>query len=139
MANDLLANLNTVERTHSHVVFNEKTQEFERAGKRHAIASFFGLPDAKAKNNLTLQKIKEALSFEVSEGGSFRGYGKVTDGLFASVDGDKRIKSATINSIIRKFREEAISAPDRLRDLKEASAKAILDDRASFSFASISP
>ena len=137
MANDLLASLNSVGRTHSHVVFNEKTQEFERAGKRHAIASFFGTPDAKAKNNLMLQKIKEALSSEVAEGGNFSGYGNVTDGLFAGVDGDRRIKSATINSIIRKFREEASSAPDRLRELKSASAKAILDDRASFSFASI--
>ena len=27
MANDLLASLNSVGRTHSHVVFNEKTQE----------------------------------------------------------------------------------------------------------------
>ena len=44
MANDLLASFKAVSQAHSHIVFNERTQEFERAGKRHAIASFSDLP-----------------------------------------------------------------------------------------------
>ena len=127
MANDLLTSFNTASRSCNHVVFNEKTQEFEKAGKRHAIATFFGLPDAKAKNNLTLLKIKEALAFEVSQGGRFSGYGEITDGLFRNVDGDRRIKSSTVNAIIDAFRKEAMSAPGMLKDMKAAAAKKILD------------
>ncbi len=127
MANDLLTSFNAASRAYSHVVFNEKTQEFERAGKRHAIATFFGLPDARAKNNLTLLKIKEALAFEVSEGGRFSGYGEVSDGLFRNVDGDRRIKSSTVNAIIKSFSKEAKSAPGKLSDLKSVAAKKILD------------
>lgn len=128
MANDLLASFTAASSAYSHVVFNEKTQEFERAGKRHAIASFFGLPDARAKNSLTLQKIKEALSFEVSEGGRFSGYGEIPDGLFRSVDTDRRIKSSTVNAIVQAFGSKAVSAPGRLSDLKEAAAKKIIVD-----------
>ena len=102
MANNLLTSLTAASRAHSHVVFNERTQEFERAGKRHAIASFFGSADARAKNDLTLQKIKEALNAEVADGVRFGGYGKVADGIFARVDVDRRIKSSTINAIIRR-------------------------------------
>ena len=134
MANDLLVSFKAVSQAHRHVVFNERTQEFERAGKRHAIASFFGSADARAKNYLTLQKIKEALCAEVSDGGRFSGYGKVSDGIFAGLDGCRRIKSSAVDAIIRKFRQEAASAPDRLRELKDAAAKAILDDCATLSF-----
>ena len=110
MANDLLTSFNAASRAYGHVVFNEKTQEFERAGKRHAIATFFGLPDARAKNNLTLLKIKEALRFETAEGGRFSGCGEVTDGLFRSVDGDRRIRSSTVNAIIKAFGNTRIAA-----------------------------
>ena len=123
MANDLMASFNAVSRTHSHIVFNERTQEFERAGKRHAVASFFGSADARAKNSLTLQKIKEALNAEVSDGIRFSGSGKVADGIFASVDVDRRIKSSTINAIIRSFRQEAASASGRSREMNEAASQ----------------
>ena len=123
MANNLLTSLTAASRAHSHIVFNERTQEFERAGKRHAIASFFGSADARAKNDLTLQKIKEALNAEVADGVRFGGYGKVADGIFASVDVDRRIKSSTINAIIRSFRQETASAPDRLREMTELTAQ----------------
>ena len=113
MANDLLTTFNTASRAYGHVVFNEKTQEFERAGKRHAIATFFGLPDARAKNNLTLQKIKEALCFEASAGGRLSGCVEITDGLFRNVDGNKRIKSSTVNEIIKAFRNEVGSGVDK--------------------------
>ena len=127
MANDLLTSFRTVSQAHRHIVFNERTQEFERAGKRHAIASFFGSADARAKNDITLQKIKEALNAEVSDSGQFKGYGKVSDGIFSGVDSTRRIKSSTINAIIRSFRENAASAPDRLSDMKDATVKTILD------------
>lgn len=123
MANDLLTSFTAASRAHSHIVFNERTQEFERAGKRHAIASFFGSPDARAKNNLTLQKIKEALNAEVSDGIRSIEYGKVADGIFASVDAGRRIKSSTINAIIRSFRQEFASAPDRSREMMEPTAQ----------------
>ena len=71
MENDLLTSFKTASRRHGHIVFNDRTQEFERAGIRHAIASFFGTANAKAKNDLTLSKLKEALAAEVREGGRF--------------------------------------------------------------------
>ena len=123
MANNLLTSLTAASRAHSHIVFNERTQEFERAGKRHAIASFFGSADARAKNDLTLQKIKEALNAEAADGVRFGGYGKVADGIFARVDVDRRIKSSTINAIIRSFRQESASAPDRLGEMTELTAQ----------------
>lgn len=123
MANDLLASFKAASRQYNHVVFNDRTQQFERAGKRHAIATFFGTPDARAKNNLTLTKIKEALAFEVQEGGRFSGLGKDVDGLFASVKGDKRMNSHALTQIIRDFKREARSAPEKLRQLKESVVK----------------
>ena len=54
MANDLLTSFTAASRAHSHIVFNERTQEFERAGRRHAIASFFGFPDARAARQALL-------------------------------------------------------------------------------------
>jgi hypothetical protein len=111
MANDLLASFNAASRIHDHVVFNEKTQEFERAGKRHAIATFFGSAEARAKNSLTLQKIKEALNVEVSESGRFGGHGNVANRIFDNVDGGKRISSSAINAIIREFRKEVAAIP----------------------------
>ncbi|MBE6396314.1 MAG: hypothetical protein E7046_04855 [Lentisphaerae bacterium] len=127
MANDLLANFKAASGRYNHVVFNDRTQQFERAGKRHAIATFFGTAEAKAKNNLTLTKIKEALSAEVAEGGRFHGAKANTNGLFDSVDGEKRIKSATIRSIIKEFKREARKCPDVLSDMKNAAVKAIAE------------
>ncbi len=136
MANDLLTSFKTASQAHRHIVFNERTQEFERAGKRHAIASFFGSADARAKNSLTLQKIKEALNAEISDGGRFNGYMKVSDGIFAGVNSARWIKSSAINAIMRRFGQDAASAPDRLMDLKDATVKTILDGCASLPFKS---
>lgn len=132
MANDLLASFKAASRQYSHVVFNDRTQQFERAGKRHAVATFFGTANAKAKNNLTLAKIKEAMSAEVAEGGRFQGLEKDTDALFDGVKGDRRINSDAIRSIIRTFRHEAKTAPDRLREMKDAAAQNILFNSSPF-------
>ena len=65
MSSQLLTSLSDACQVHRHVVYNQNLNNgaggFERAGKRHAIALFFGTSDAKAKNQLTLTKIKEAL------------------------------------------------------------------------------
>lgn len=129
MANDLLASFKAASRQYNHVVFNDRTQQFERAGKRHAIATFFGSADARAKNNLTLSKIKEALAFEVQERGRFSGLGKDLDSLFASVKGDKRINSQVLTQIIRDFKREAKYAPDELRRLKDDVAKRCVTEK----------
>ena len=61
MASLLLNSLNDACQAHRHVVFNKDLNDghggFERAGKRHAIALFFGATSAKEKNQLTLMKI----------------------------------------------------------------------------------
>ncbi|MBR3923806.1 MAG: hypothetical protein IKJ45_11880, partial [Kiritimatiellae bacterium] len=62
-----------------------------------------------------MTKIKEALATEVAEGGRFHGANVVTNGLFAVVDGDKRINAQTICSIIDGFRKEAECDPAVLR------------------------
>lgn len=128
MANELLTSFKAASRQYNHVVFNDRTRQFERAGKRHAIATFFGTADAKRKNQATLAALKDALRIEVSKGGRFSGLKDeaATDSLFAGVDGDKRIKSNTIRSIINEFNREGRTSPDKLRELKDATAKKIL-------------
>ena len=127
MANELLSSFKAASRAYSHIVYNQSTQQFERAGKRHAMATFFGSAEAKAKNNLTLEKIKEALAAEVADEARFNGLGRSVEGLFSNVDGDKRIKSATVKSIIREFRHEAKAASGQLRGLTNLIAAAALD------------
>lgn len=126
MANDLLTSFKTASRQYGHIVFNDRTQEFERAGKRHAIATFFGTADAKAKNNLTLCKLKEALAAEVQEGGRFYGIGKDTDSLFASVKSSGRMSSRVLMSIVDNYRREAKSAFVELKQLKKEVSSGIM-------------
>ncbi|MBR3822935.1 MAG: hypothetical protein IKJ37_15105 [Kiritimatiellae bacterium] len=130
MSSQLLTSLSDACQVHRHVVYNQNLNNgaggFERAGKRHAIASFFGTSDAKAKNQLTLTKIKEALATEVAEGGRFHGANVVTNGLFSVVDGDKRINAQTICSIIEGFRKEAECDPAVLRRREEAFEREFL-------------
>ena len=130
MSSQLLNSLSDACQAHRHVVYNQNLNNgiggFERAGKRHAIASFFGVSDAKAKNQMTLTKIKEALATEVAEGGRFYGASAATDGLFAVVDGNKRINAKTICSIIEGFRKGAEYDPAVLRRREEAFEREFL-------------
>ena len=130
MSSQLLNSLSDACQAHRHVVYNQNLNNgiggFERAGKRHAIASFFGVSDAKAKNQMTLTKIKEALAMEVAEGGRFYGASAATDGLFAVVDGNKRINAKTIRSIIEGFRKGAEYDPAVLRRQEEAFEREFL-------------
>ena len=128
MENDLLTSFKTASRRHGHIVFNDRTQEFERAGIRHAIASFFGTANAKAKNDLTLSKLKEALAAEVREGGRFYGIGKDTAALFASVKSGAWMNSRTLLTIVGNFRQEAKSAFEELKRLKKEISGGIMHD-----------
>ena len=67
MANDLLNSFIDASSRYNHIVFDSRTQRFERAGLRHAIATFFGAPDATAKNRATLDAIKSFLEDEQME------------------------------------------------------------------------
>ena len=58
MANDLLNSFIDASSRYNHIVFDSRTQRFERAGLRHAIATFFGSAEATAKNKATLDAIK---------------------------------------------------------------------------------
>lgn len=130
MSSQLLNSLSDACLAYRHVVYNQNLNNgvggFERAGKRHAIASFFGTSDAKVKNQLTLTKIKEALATEVAEGGRFYGANAATDGLFSVVDGDKRINAKTISSIIDGFRKGAEHDPAVLRRREESFEREFL-------------
>ena len=135
MKNMLLNSLGNACRAYGHIVYNSRlnngTGGFERAGKRHAIASFFGTAGAKAKNQMTLTKIKELLSAEVANGGRFYGSTTDIDGLFASVDGNKRICSKTVGAIVRDFRQSAKSDPEVLRAHKADFVKELLKNESS--------
>ena len=126
MANDLLTSFKTASRLYGHIVFNDRTQEFERAGKRHAIASFFGTADAKAKNNLTLCKLKEALAAEVQEDGRFYGMKKDVDSLFATVKSNGRMSSKVLMSIVDNYRREVKSAFVELKQLKKEVSSGVM-------------
>jgi rRNA maturation RNase YbeY len=58
MANELLNSFIDASSRYNHIVFDSRTQRFERAGLRHAIATFFGSAEATAKNKATLDAIK---------------------------------------------------------------------------------
>lgn len=115
MASQLLNSLSDACRTHRHVVYNKDLNDghggFERAGKRHAIALFFGASSAKEKNQLTLMKIKEAFAAEIAEGGRFNGSDTdaAAKSLFAPSGKGHRISSKAVNAIISGFRQSPAS------------------------------
>ena len=133
MANDLLASFKTASRQYGHIVFNDRMQKFERAGIRHAIASFFGTADAKAKNNLTLCKLKEALAAEVQAGGRFCGIEKDTGALFASVKSGGWMSSKALMSIVDNFHREAKAAFGELDRLKKDVPREIMHGSSAWS------
>ena len=128
MASLLLNSLNDACQAHRHVVFNKDLNDghggFERAGKRHAIALFFGAASAKEKNQLTLMKIKEAFASGMSEGGRFcsSDTDAAAKSLFAPGGGDRRISSNAVNLIIRAFRQGGKSDPAIVRGQDDMSA-----------------
>ena len=122
MANDLLADFRAASNRFDHVLFNERTQRFERAGKRHAIATFFGSASARTKNEATLAKIKEMFGAEIKEAGRVYGSHETAERLFSGIDTGRRIKSCAVRSIIENFHRSAIADADNLQCQKDAAA-----------------
>ena len=122
MANDLLADFRAASNRFDHVLFNERTQRFERAGKRHAIATFFGSASARTKNEATLAKIKETFGAEIKEAGRIYGSHETAERLFSGIDTGRRIKSCAVRSIIENFHRSAIADADNLQCQKDAAA-----------------
>lgn len=105
MDNDLLNSFIDASSRYNHIVFDSRTQRFERAGLRHAIATFFGAPDATAKNRATLDAIKSFLEDEQMEEFGHCNPDKLK-GYFSGIKESKVIESSTINRIINKFRDD---------------------------------
>ena len=105
MDNDLLISFYDASNRYNHIVFDNRTQRFERAGLRHAIATFFGAPDATAKNRATLDAIKSFLEDEQMEEFGHCNPDKLK-GYFSGIKESKVIESSTINRIINKFRDD---------------------------------
>ena len=127
MANDLLADFRAASNRFDHVLYNEQTQRFERAGKRHAIAMFFGSAVARSKNEVTLAKIKEAIGNDLKEGGRFYGTRETAERLFSGIDVGSRIKSGAVRAIIEDFHRTAIADMDKLQSRKESVAAMMCD------------
>ena len=127
MANDLLADFRAASNRFDHVLYNEQTQRFERAGKRHAIAAFFGSAAAISKNEATIAKIKEAVGMELKEDWRFGGSGVTAERLFSGIDVGRRIKSGAVRSIIDEFRRNAIADADALQRRKETAVAKMCD------------
>ena len=122
MANDLLADFRAASNRFDHVLYNEQTQRFERAGKRHAIAMFFGAAGARSKNETTLAKIKEALGREINDRGRSCGSHETAERLFSGIDAGRRIKSDAVKSIIEDFHRSAMADAKELQCRKESAA-----------------
>ena len=127
MANDLLSNFAVASNRFSHVLYNERTQQFERAGKRHAIATFFGSANAISKNEITIAKIKEAFESELKEMEHIRGLGESTNHLFSSVKTNSRIESKAVNAILMEFHKNTKSNLETLRLHKEMAVSKMCD------------
>lgn len=131
MANDLLESFRVASSHFKHVVFNEETRQFERAGKRHAIATFFGSADARAKNEATLKAVKQFMAIErvqeygVSSNGGNKDY-------FSNIKSSGRIESAAINRIISKMRDDIAASPAAKTAAKEKILEEFLNDELSW-------
>ena len=105
MANDLLNSFIDASSRYNHIVFDSRTQRFERAGLRHAIATFFGSAEATAKNKATLDAIKRFITEEqMDEYGQSNS--RELKNYFSGINASKVIESSTINRIITKFRDD---------------------------------
>ena len=105
MVNDLLNSFIDASSRYNHIVFDSRTQRFERAGLRHAIATFFGSAEATAKNKATLDAIKRFITEEqMDEYGQSNS--RELKNYFSGINASKVIESSTINRIITKFRDD---------------------------------
>ena len=105
MASDIELSFYNATSRYNRIVFDNRTQRFERAGLRHAIAAFFGVPEATAKNRATLDAIRGFLEDEQMEEFGYCNPGKLK-GYFSGIKTSKTIESASINRIIDRFRDD---------------------------------
>jgi hypothetical protein len=146
MANELFNSLSRACRAGGHVVYREgangEAGRFERAGKRHAIATFFGSASAKELNQKTLDKIKEVLNAErtadsvgVLSGDTFDAtYFSDARSLKIENSGGKRVESAAIKRIIADIRNDIVSNPAIIEASKDKLIDDYLDDEMNYSF-----
>ncbi|MBQ9741612.1 MAG: hypothetical protein IJV91_11840, partial [Kiritimatiellae bacterium] len=146
MANELFNSLSRACRAGGHVVYREGTNgaagRFERAGKRHAIATFFGSASAKEVNQKTLDKIKEVLNAErtadsvgvLSRDTFDATYFSDARSLKIENSGDKRVESAAIKRIIADIRNDIVSNPAVIEASKDKLIDGYLDNAMNYSF-----
>lgn len=89
------------------LLLNTERQSVERAGKRHSIASFFGVASAQAANRQTFEAIKHAV---LSDERFFGVHDKVCE-LLSTIDANKAIKAEAIKSIVGQL--DQLSTPAR--------------------------
>ncbi len=140
MANELFNSLRNACMAGGHIVYREgvdgETGRFERAGTRHAIATFFGSSNAKELNRNTLNKIKEVLNAErtsdsvgVLSNDTFnRSYFTDSRSLTIAGTGDKRVESAAVKQIIASIQKDVVSDPAVREALKEKVLADFLSD-----------
>lgn len=146
MASYLLNSLSNACRAGGHIVYREGLNNgqggFERAGKRHAIATFFGSASAKEVNQKTLDKIKEVLNAErtadsvgvLSRDTFDATYFSDARSLKIENSGDKRVESAAIKRIIADIRNDIVSNPAVIEASKDKLIDGYLDDAMNYSF-----
>ena len=133
MANELLESYREASRYFNHVVFNEETRQFERAGRRHAIASFFGTADARAKNEATLKAVRDFMAIERER--EYGVPGPVTGkDYFSGVTRSGRIEAAAIDRIIAKMRDDIAATPAAKTAATEKILQKFLDDEQNWWF-----
>jgi len=131
MANELFNSLRNACLAGGHIVFREGVDggvgRFERAGRRHALATFFGSASAKELNQNTLNKIKEVLNAErtadsvgILDGDTFnQSYFTDSRSLTIADTGDKRVESAAVKRIIASIQKDVVSNPAVREAVKE--------------------
>ena len=140
MANELFNSLRDACSVGGHVVFREgvdgESGRFERAGRRHALATFFGSASARELNRNTLNKIKEVLNAErtadsvgILDSDTFnQSYFTDSRSLTIAGAGDKRVESAAVNRIIARMRNDTASNPAVREAVKEKVLADFLSD-----------
>ena len=140
MANELFNSLRNACMAGGHIVFREgvggEAGRFERAGKRHAIATFFGSSGAKELNRNTLNKIKEVLNAErtadsvglLSNDTFSRSYFTDSRSMTIADTGDKRVESSVVKKIITSMQKDVSSNPAVREAVKEKVLEKFLSD-----------
>lgn len=139
--NESFSSLQQAVSKYGHIVYDRDTNSFQRAGVRHAIASYFSKASAVEKNKETLNAVKSLLESQMLgrsngvEKGSphFDVTAEQLEDSFRGIDGDKRIESSTVRGILAKFRNDPETGSSRdkekpVKSVADAHAKSFADD-----------